>query len=499
MKQIKKRAENQRSQPTRVSPKEDEHGINFIFPQDLSVGIIKVVGVGGGGCNAVRNMYLEGITNVTYAAFNTDSQQLVRCPVPVKLQLGADGLGAGGNPDKGREEAEQTRDRIRTLLDDGTKMVFVTASMGGGTGTGAAPIVAQVAKEMGLLTIGIVTIPFSFEGQQKIMKALRGMEEMRKNVDALLVVQNDKLTGGAYRELPDGQQQRIPMKEKFKMADNILKDAAKSISELITLHCDGDINLDFRDVETTMKNGGDAIMAAGRAGGEHRVKKAIVQALDSPLLYGSNIGRARRILFDIYTSDEEPLYNDELQDIEDFMLQLDPDIEVIWGTSTDNSLGKDAKVIILAAGMAHTMQPIPQETAQQDKDDDYFRDLMRQLYTAPKAPVRTVVERELEFKDDEEEENEELQGAQQNSQQGNEQDNEKVDENVDEEVDEHVDEQETVHDNGQMNGQEQADNGEHNTDEDELCTEPSFMNKAVEWLKEQAHKLYEWLMNLTKE
>ncbi len=401
MERFNKKSGSIGSQQLMDSKNEKESGINFNLPKDLSVGIIKVVGVGGGGCNAVRNMYLEGITNVTYAACNTDSQQLVRCPVPVKLQLGTDGLGAGGNPDKGREEAELTRDRIRELLSDGTKMVFVTASMGGGTGTGAAPIVAQVAKEMGILTIGIVTIPFSFEGQQKIMKALRGMEEMRKNVDALLVVQNDKLTGGTFKELPDGEKQRIPMRDKFKTADNILKDAAKSISELITLHTDGDINLDFRDVETTMKNGGDAIMAAGRASGDHRMERAIIQALDSPLLYGSDIGRARRILFDIYTSDEEPLYIDEMNEIEAFMQQLDSDIEVIWGTSTDNTLGKDAKVIILAAAMAHEMQV--EDTAPSDatQDEAYYRALMQKLYVDPKAPVRTVIEKELEFKDEE--------------------------------------------------------------------------------------------------
>ena len=395
-------AENDDSQQIKESRRESDQGISFHLPTDTSIGIIKVVGVGGGGCNAVRNMYMEGITNVTYAACNTDSQQLVRCPVPVKLQLGVDGLGAGGNPEKGREEAEFTRDRIRELLDDGTKMVFVTASMGGGTGTGAAPIIAQVAKEMGILTIGIVTIPFSFEGKQKILKALRGMEEMRRNVDALLVVQNDKLTGGAFRELPDGERHRIPMRDKFKEADNILKDAAKSISELITMHTDGDINLDFRDVETTMKNGGDAIMAAGRASGEHRVERAIIQALDSPLLYGSDIGRARRILVDIYTSDEEPLYMDEMQEIDDFMKQLDDDIEVIWGSSTDNSLGKDAKVIILAAGMAHEMKTASQEKLQSVPDDEYFQALMQQLYFTPKAAVRTViVEKEFEFTEEE--------------------------------------------------------------------------------------------------
>lgn len=352
-------------------------GIQFVMPKDESIGIIKVLGVGGGGCNAVRNMWMEGIANVTFAVCNTDSQQLVQCPVPVKLQLGDDGLGAGGDPEKGRKEAERSLERIQTLLGDGTKMVFVTASMGGGTGTGAAPFVAKVAKEMGILTIGIVTIPFSFEGRQKIVKALRGMEAMRENVDALLVVQNDKLTGGRTMEV-DGKTERKPMKVSFKEADNILKDAAKSISELITLHTDGDINLDFRDVETTMKNGGDAIMAAGRANGDHRVERAIIAALDSPLLYGSDIGRAERILFDIYTSDEEPLYMDEMDEIEDFMRELDPNIDVIWGTSTDNTLGKDVKVIILAAGMAHHMK---QEPAQEvKKDDKYYDDLIQQLY-----------------------------------------------------------------------------------------------------------------------
>ncbi len=376
MKQLTGRAGNTVFQPVTDLRDEHEAGIEFNMPKDTSIGIIKVVGVGGGGCNAVRNMWLEGIENVTFLACNTDSQQLVHCPVPVKLQLGEDGLGAGGNPDKGRAEAEKSLERIKTMLDDGTKMAFVTASMGGGTGTGAAPVVARVAKEMGILTIGIVTIPFAFEGRQKIMKALQGLEAMRENVDALLVVQNDKLTGSGTK-MVDGAPVRVPMKAQFKEADNILKDAAKSISELITLHTDGDINLDFRDVETTMKNGGDAIMAAGRASGELRVERAIVEALDSPLLYGGDIGRAKRILFDIYTSDEEPLYMDEMQEVADFMNQLDPDIDVIWGTSTDNSLGKDVKVIILAAGMAGQMK---EPAVQGAKDDAYLDALMKELY-----------------------------------------------------------------------------------------------------------------------
>ena len=382
MKQIQKYVGVLDSKDVRRSDEASDAGIDFNMPKDMSVGIIKVIGVGGGGCNAVRNMWMEGIANVTFAVCNTDSQQLSACPVPVRLLLGKEGLGVGGNPDKGREEAELTLERIRELLSDGTKMAFVTASMGGGTGTGAGPIVAKVAKEMGILTIGIVTIPFSFEGKQKILTALHGMEAMRENVDALLVVQNDKLTGDTPK-VKDGKPQRVPMKDKFKEADNILKDAAKSISELITLHTDGDINLDFRDVETTRKNGGDAIMAAGRASGEHRVERAIVQALDTPLLYGNDIGRAQRILFDIYTSDEEPLYIDEMKEIEEFMRQLDPNISVIWGTSTDNSLGADVKVIILATGMEKQVRPSVTNVPLQ-KDEDYYLSLMQQLY-APKT------------------------------------------------------------------------------------------------------------------
>ena len=308
-------------------------------------------------------------------------------------------------------------------------------------------------EELGILTIGIVTIPFSFEGQQKILKALRGMEEMRKNVDALLVVQNDKLTGGTYKELPDGEKQRIPMKDKFKTADNILKDAAKSISELITHHTEGDINLDFRDVETTMKNGGDAIMAAGRANGDHRVERAIIQALDSPLLYGSDIGRARRILFDIYTSEEEPLYMDEMQEIEDFMKQLDSNIDVIWGTSTDNTLGKDVKVIILAAAMAHEMHDESAPSILTPQDDDYYRALMQQLYTASKTDVRSVIQGELPFTEDETTDNE---TSETNHQESEESEN--------------------------TEPAEDPDNIDPNIPSPDNQPKPTFLRKALEWL-----------------
>ena len=250
--------------------------------KDRMQGIIKVIGVGGGGCNAVRNMYNDQIQGVTYAVCNTDSQSLSRSPVPVKIQLG-EGLGAGGNPDKGRMEAENGIEAIEKLLSDDTKMVFVTAGMGGGTGTGAAPVVAGVAKQMGLLTVGVVTIPFFFEKKRKIIKALKGVDELRKNVDALLIVNNERLCD-VYADSD------LSVKDAFKRADNILMDAVKGISELITMPSDGGIKSDFRDVETTMKNGGGPIMAMGRASGDHRVERAILDALDSPLLYGNDIG-----------------------------------------------------------------------------------------------------------------------------------------------------------------------------------------------------------------
>ena len=350
---------------------------------DKMQGIIKVVGVGGGGCNAVNNMYKEGVEGVTYAVCNTDSQSLSRSEVPVKIQLG-EGLGAGGDPEKGRNEAVSTIDSIQNLLSDGTKMVFVTAGMGGGTGTGAAPVVAGVAKNMGLLTIGVVTIPFYFEKKRKIIKALKGVEEMRKNVDALLIVNNERLCD-VYSDA------EIPLKEAFFRADNILMDAVKGISELITLPSDGGIKSDFRDVETTMKNGGGAIMAMGRASGEHRVEKAILNALDSPLLYGNDIGKAKRILFNIYASDEFPIFVRELQEIDDFFDQLDPNIEVIWGTATDDSLGEDAKVTILATGMEDSLKE-EVKTDVYRNEDEYFENLIPLLYKpAKKTPTMAQV------------------------------------------------------------------------------------------------------------
>lgn len=360
---------------------------------DQMQGIIKVVGVGGGGCNAVGNMYKEGVEGVTYAVCNTDSQSLSRSPVPVKIQLG-EGLGAGGDPNKGKAEAEVNIDDITKLLSDGTKMVFVTAGMGGGTGTGAAPVVAGVAKSMGLLTVGVVTIPFYFEKKRKIIKALKGVDELRKNVDALLIVNNERLCD-VYADAD------ISVKEAFYRADNILMDAVKGISELITLPSDGGIKSDFRDVESTMKNGGGAIMAMGRASGEHRVERAIMNALDSPLLYGNNIDKAKRILFNIYASDEHPIFVRELQEIDDFFDQLDPNIDVIWGTATDDSLGEDAKVTILATGMEDGLREEVQQDVHQN-EDDYYEDLIPKLYKPVKkaTTMGQVIQQTIDFEVD---------------------------------------------------------------------------------------------------
>ena len=354
----------------------DENNIiDFGEVEDKSKGIIKVIGVGGGGCNAVRNIYNEKMSGVTLAVCNTDSKSLAPSPVPVKIMLG-EGLGAGGKPEIGRSEAEKNVDDIKKLLSDGTKMAFITASLGGGTGTGAAPVVASVAKEMGILTVGVVTIPFYFEKSQKIIKALRGVDELRKNVDAMLIINNERLCD-VYAD------SNISVKESFARADNILKDAVMGIAELITVNSDGGIDLDFRDVEATTRNGGGAIMAMGRASGERRVENAIRNALDSPLLYGNDIEKAKRILFNIYSSSEMPIMVPEMQEIDEFFDRLSPDIEVIWGISTDNSLGEDAKVTILATGMDDGKE----DDGEEHNTDDYYESLIPKLYKPIKKPA----------------------------------------------------------------------------------------------------------------
>ncbi|MDN5553284.1 cell division protein FtsZ [Prevotella sp.] len=348
--------------------------VDFGPIEDKSKGIIKVIGVGGGGCNAVNNMYREGIVNVTFAVLNTDSQSLQKSPVTVKLPLGDTGLGAGANPEIGKDAAMSSIEQIHKLLDDGTKMVFITAGMGGGTGTGAAPIIAGEAKKMGILTIGIVTIPFYFEKRKKIIKALHGVEEMRKNVDALLIINNERICDIFSNE-------EVAVKDAFKRADQILSDATKSISELITVQ--GDINLDFCDVESTLRGGGGAIMAMGQGEGEHRVEKSVVDALDSPLIYGNEIDKAKRILLNIYTSKDYPLLVSEMNEIDQFMDALDPNIDVIWGVSNDNTLGKNAKVTILATGFEEDEEDELIDSA----NDNYFESLIEKLYKPYKRKI----------------------------------------------------------------------------------------------------------------
>ena len=305
--------------------------------------IIKVIGVGGGGGNAVNHMYREGIHDVSFVLCNTDNQALNDSPVPVHLQLGKEGLGAGNKPERARKAAEETIDDIRNMLNDGTKMAFITAGMGGGTGTGAAPVIAKVSKELDILTVGIVTIPFRFEGDKKIDQALDGVEEMSKHVDALLVINNERLRE-IYPELT--------VLDAFGKADDTLSIAAKSIAEIITNN--GLINLDINDVKTVRKDGGVPIMSTGYGEGEGRVKQAINDALNSPLLNDNDIFNAKKILLSINFSNEKNnnagLMMEEMNEVNDFMAKFDNDFEIKWGLAIDPELGKRVKVTILATG-----------------------------------------------------------------------------------------------------------------------------------------------------
>ena len=312
--------------------------VQFDYPQD-SPKIIKVIGVGGGGGNAVNHMYKEGIHDVTFVLCNTDHQALADSPVPVKLQLGKEGLGAGNRPARAREAAEESLESIKSMLNDGTKMVFITAGMGGGTGTGAAPIIAKTAKEMDILTIGIVTIPFRWEGDKKIDQALDGVEEISKHVDALLVINNEKLSE-IYNDLS--------VDDAFDRADDTPSIAAKSISEIITLH--GKVNLDFNDVKTVLKDGGVAIMSTGYGEGEGRVSAAIQNAQHSPLLNNNNIFDSKKVLLNVSYSSQHKLMMNEMDEVKEFMNRFSRDFETKFGIAIDDSLGDQVKITLLATG-----------------------------------------------------------------------------------------------------------------------------------------------------
>ena len=315
--------------------------VQFDFPTD-SPKIIKVIGVGGGGGNAVNHMYREGIHDVTFVLCNTDNQALAESPVPVKLHLGlsiTQGLGAGNRPERARDAAEESIDDIKEQLNDGTKMVFITAGMGGGTGTGAAPVIARIAKEMDILTVGIVTIPFIFEGEKKIIQALDGVERIAQHVDALLVINNERLRE-IYADLT--------FMNAFGKADDTLSIAAKSIAEIITMR--GTVNLDFADVKTILKDGGVAIMSTGFGEGENRVTKAIDDALHSPLLNNNDIFNAKKVMLNVSFCPTSELMMEEMNEIHEFMSKFREGVEVIWGVAVDNSLDTKVKITVLATG-----------------------------------------------------------------------------------------------------------------------------------------------------
>lgn len=321
-------------------------GLNYDFDQGLKAPrLIKVIGVGGGGGNAVAEMYKQGaLKGVSYLLCNTDRQALLEKGIPDYIVLGEQlthGLGAGNKPERAAKAAEESEEEIRKILsrDGETKMVFITAGMGGGTGTGAAPIIGRIAMELGILTIGIVTIPFKFEGEKKILQAIQGVEKLRNHLDAILIINNQRLKD-LYGELD--------IKEAFTKADQTLSNAAKGISDMI--HHSGRINVDFADIQTTLKGGGVAIINTGRGRGENRVKKAIEDALKSPLLNNNFVRDAKKFLFNIYDSPEHPLKTNELEDIERFTSSLTGKFENILGYTESLTEGDEIAITVLASG-----------------------------------------------------------------------------------------------------------------------------------------------------
>ena len=322
--------------------------INFDLPQDRS-SIIKVIGVGGGGSNAVNHMFRKGIKDVNFVVCNTDSQALLNSPVSVKIQLGeslTEGRGAGNKPEIGRQAAIENIDDVIDILNKNTKMVFITAGMGGGTGTGAAPIIAKAAKELGILTVAIVTIPFRFEGDKRINQAIEGINEIGKYVDSLLVINNERL-----RQVCGN----LKFSEAFSYADNILATAAKGIAEIITVP--GYINVDFPNVETVLSKSGVALMGTGMAEGENRAIKAVQQALASPLLNDNDIKGTENMLLNItYGTDEITM--DEIGEIADYVnSEVGTSPNIIWGTGFDEKLGDQISITIIATGFKSNSIP----------------------------------------------------------------------------------------------------------------------------------------------
>ena len=332
-----------------MAPEDSQYLDKYNTPSPAQPNNIIVIGVGGGGNNAVDHMFRQDVEHVSFVVVNTDRQALLSSAVPDKVLIGPSttrGRGAGNKPERAREAAEESAAEIEALFNDETDMVFVTAGMGGGTGTGAAPVVARIAKERGLLTIGIVTIPFMFEGMKKIQKAMQGADEMSKYVDAMMIVNNERLV----EIYPD-----FEFETAFAKADDILATAASSIAEIMTKK--GYINLDFNDVDTTLRDGGTAIIAVGYGEGEHRVTKAIQDALHSPLLRNTDVLSSKRILFNLYYSRTANVKfkASEAKEFNDFINRVEDEVDVIWGITYDETLGDKVKFTILAAGFELTV------------------------------------------------------------------------------------------------------------------------------------------------
>ena len=359
--------------------------LQFDLPKDQA-SIIKVIGVGGGGSNAVNHMFEQGIVGVNFVVSNTDSQALEHSQVPNKIQLGpllTQGLGAGSNPECGMQSTEESIAEIKEILSKNTKMVFVTAGMGGGTGTGGAPVVARVAREMGILTVGIVTTPFSFEGKRKYNQALEGIEKLKEHVDTILVISNDKI-----REMYGNARQS----DAFNHANNILSMAAKSISEIITIP--GYINVDFADVKYVMVKGGAAIMGTASAEGNGRAMKAVQGALNSPLLNDNDIRGAKRILVNISSGPDEQVTIDEITEINEYIQEVAKDTDIIFGTCDDPNMGAKLSVTIIATGFEATYKPAfltPVNKIVRDLNEDVKE---KQTMTAPQQELRQPVVKE---------------------------------------------------------------------------------------------------------
>jgi cell division protein FtsZ len=361
-----------------MTPQDITSNHDFADSKNAPAQRIKVIGVGGGGNNAVNHMFNQGIKDVSFVLINTDQQALDQSSIPTRIVIGP-GRGAGGKPERAKQFAEDNSDKIAELFDDNTDMVFITAGMGGGTGTGAAPVVARIAKELGILTVGIVTIPFFFEGKRKVLKALEGAKEMSKNVDALLMINNERLTD-IYKDLD--------IFNAFAKADDTLLTAAQGITEIITIP--GVVNRDFNDVDTTLRDGGTAIISTGFGEGENRVQKAIQNALHSPLLKNTDIFGSKKLLMVLYVSDnpDYPFEMSEANQLTDFVNNIDSDVEVMWGLYRIPGLEDKVKITILASGFDVTVDDNAPKTVvdpEKIKREQKEKDIIADIYGTEKA------------------------------------------------------------------------------------------------------------------